>query len=596
MFNDQILLIFSIKQFDSSLWTLDWLDVGALISLILAALIFYKFRISKMSDRYSELSRQLNEKIELLTHANENEQRARERASLTKKTKSDLLTRLNREIRTPMNGVIGMASLLAETFLTKEQREYNETIRGCSENLLAVINNILLDDVLSDSKAEISAVELGQKDFDLRDCIEELLDVFANKTNGMAMELLYRMDQNVPSHIIGDSRRFRQVLMNLLENSVRFTQKGEILIAVKRLKVQDENTVELGFEVSDTGAGIADDKLRSLFKNLGDVNSTSGNVRGSGLGLVLCKKIVASMGGNLTVKSQVDKGTVISFTILAQTSHQSVHTSNKLDIQKGKQILIVKGNLTSGDLLAEQLTQWKLIPTVARSGKEALNFLAQSQHFDLIISDRETIEINGEELSQSIQRFYSQVPIILLSAPGDTRPTGPFDSILTMPIKQHALYERLVSGLRKTDNTLSSDEEPVKIISSAFSQKYPMRILVAEDNRINQKLAMKILGKLGYDPDIAQDGKEVLEMVSNKKYDLILMDIQMPEMGGLEATRMIRLCLETQPVVIAMTANSMLGDKEECLQAGMDDYISKPVHLEELVILLEKWALNVKVK
>ena len=596
MSNNQILSIFPIRQFAWSFLTMDWIQFGALIGLILAALVFYRLRVIKMNNRYAELSRQLQEKIELLTHARENEQRARERVNLTKKAKNDLLSRLSHEIRTPMNGVMGMASLLAETTLTREQREYNETIRSCSENLLTVINNILLDDIRSDSKGEDSGVELGQKDFDLRDCMEELLDVFDSKTEGTAVELLYVMDPNVPSHIIGDSRRFRQVLMNLLENAVRFTRAGEILITVKQLRSEAENTVELGFEVRDTGCGMTEDKLNSLFKNIGEANSSSGNARGGDLGLLLCKKIVTSMGGTLTVESQLGKGTIICFTILAQTSHQSVHTFKNL-MQQGKHILIVKENFKSGELLAEQLKQWTLIPTVVHSGNEALDTLTRSAQVDLVITDSGFPETNGEALTQSIQRLYPQIPIILLNKAGDTLPPmGPFDSVVTKPIKQHVLYEHLFSGLRKSDS-LHHDAEPIQMsLSSAFSQKYPMRILVAEDNRINQKLAMKILGKLGYDPDIAQDGKEVLEIVSNKKYDLILMDIQMPEMGGLEATRMIRLCLENQPVIIAMTANSMLGDREECLQAGMDDYISKPVHFEELVILLEKWALNVKVK
>jgi len=597
-----------ISVFNLSLLTDGWIPLSSVIVLAMGTLVFYRFRVSRMKNLYAELSLRLEERNELLTYATANEQKAKDRTVLANRAKSDLLARISREIRTPMNGVIGMASLLAETSLTAEQREYNETVRTCGESLLTVINEILLADVLSDSKVEVAGIELGQKDFDLRDSIEEVLEVFAGKTTGPEIELLYSMDRNVPSHIIGDSQRLRQVLMNLVENSVRFTRRGEIVVKVKLMTGQGEQGLELGFEVCDTGSGIPEDKMSGLFKEQAPVNASTVSKRGAGQpahrsfsaggGLTICKKTVGLMGGKIKAESRIGEGTTIQFTIRTRASLQSVRIQPDMAGQEGKRILIVEDNVTSGNLLKEQLELWELAPVVVHSGNEALQILSQSAPFDMVITDWSLPEMNAEELARSIRKLYPQVPVILINGEGDTHEqAGLFDSVVSKPIKQHVICEHILSGLKRHGSALSDELQPVKPkLSSEFSLNHPMRILIAEDNRVNQKLAMKVLCKLGYDPDIAGDGKEVLEIVSNKKYDLILMDVQMPEMDGLEATRMIRLCLDVQPVIIAMTANSMLGDREECMQAGMDDYISKPVRIEELVLLLEKWAEAVKAK
>jgi len=597
-----------ISVFTLSVLTEGWIPLGSFIVLAIGALVFYKFRVSRMKNLYAELSLRLEERNELLTYATANEQKAKDRTVLANRAKSDLLARISREIRTPMNGVIGMASLLAETSLTAEQREYNETVRTCGESLLAVINEILLADVLSDSKVEVAGVEVGQKDFDLRDSIEEVLEVFAGKTTGPEIELLYSMDRNVPSHIIGDSQRLRQVLMNLVENSVRFTRRGEIVVKIKLISEHGEQGLGLEFEVCDTGSGIPEDKMSGLFKEQVPVNASAASKRGAGQpaqrsfsaggGLTICKKTVGLMGGKIKAESRIGEGTTIRFTIRTRASLQSVRIQPDMAGQEGKRILIVEDNVTSGNLLKEQLEQWELAPVVVHSGNDALQILSKSAPFDMVITDWSLPEMNAEELARSIRKLYPQVPVILINGEGDTHEqAGLFDSVVSKPIKQHVLCEHILSGLKRHSSVLPDELQPVKPkLSSEFSLNHPMRILIAEDNRVNQKLAMKVLCKLGYDPDIAGDGNEVLEVVSNKKYDLILMDVQMPEMDGLEATRMIRLCLDVQPVIIAMTANSMLGDREECMQAGMDDYISKPVRIEELVLLLEKWAEAVKAK
>src|SRR5258706_1987146 len=359
-----LLSILLINLFNSSLLTFGWIPLGSLGVLALGALVFYKFRVSRMKNLYAELSLRLEERNELLTYATANEQKAKDRTVLANRAKSDLLARISREIRTPMNGVIGMASLLAETSLTAEQREYNETVRTCGESLLTVINEILLADVLSDSKVEVAGIELGQKDFDLRDSIEEVLEVFAGKTTGPEIELLYSIDRNVPSHIIGDSQRLRQVLMNLVENSVRFTRRGEIVVKVKLISEKGEQGLELGFEVFDTGSGIPEDKMSGLFKEQAPVNASTASKGGAdqpahrsssigepahrpvrrsfseggspsaGGGLTICKKTVGLMGGKIKAESRIGEGTTIRFTIRARASLQSVRIQPDMSAQE----------------------------------------------------------------------------------------------------------------------------------------------------------------------------------------------------------------------------------------------------------------------
>jgi len=580
-----------------------WFQLSVSCCILLIGFIFYWMKVKSFRHQKAELQCVVIERSELLAYAIERERKALETITTVNRAKSLLLTRINHEIRTPMNGVIGMAALLAETQLTSEQREYNETIRTCGENLLTVINDILLSDILAYSKIESDKLELNHKDFDLRNSIEEVLDVFSGKVAANDVELLYQINNDVPLQLLGDSQRFRQILMNLVENAVRFTKKGEILLKVQLANKEDVKTeangVALSFEISDTGVGIAAGKLKALVKNLSLANGSV--IAQTGMGLVICKKLISSMGGDLKIKSQENIGTKVSFTLQTKVSLTPARTSILQDMSglEGRKILIVDDNQTTRNILKNELEQWRLLPIAVGSGKQALEMLAQPNHFDLVLTDMQMPEMNGVELATVIHEKHPALSVILLSKEGDdTGKQHPdlFSSVVTKPIRQDMLNKHVVTKLRHLTNKNGTPQEQNlnHKLSVEFSQQYPLRILIAEDNRVNQKLAMRVLSKLGYNPDIAEDGKEVLEMVSQTKYDLILMDVQMPEMDGLEATRMIRLCLEVQPVIIAMTANSMQGDREECLRAGMDDYISKPVHLEELVIILEKWALQVK--
>ena len=576
-----------------------WVQAGMLILIILGAYIFHKIKINKLKVQKGELQRKLDEKNELLIYSTEREKKSREEAEMASRTKSELLVKISHEIRTPMNGVIGMASLLSETPLNPEQQECNNTIRNCAESLLTVINDILLDDVLAYSKVESGKQGADQKEFDLSNSIEEVLEVFGAKAAKAGVELVYHISNDIPAQIIGDSSRFRQVLMNLVDNAVKFTTQGEIVVKVSLIKIKDGDTIELNIEVTDTGVGIAEDKIKLLTIDLSDMDACTEEYRVAGLGLTICKRLVKLMDGHMGVKSEIGKGTTLIFNMCALLKPQSTRSAIHKDWagQEGKKILIVDDNASSANALKNKMEQWKLAPAIASSGKQALEMLSSSKDFDLVLADMTMPEMNGIELSRAIREEQPELPIILLISEGEEghKPhTELFNSVLIKPIKQHILSKHILSSLRNKGKVIS--EGSTQILSADFSKKYPLRILIAEDNRINQKLAMKVLGKLGYDPDIAQNGKEVLEEVSKVNYDLILMDVQMPEMDGLEATRMIRLCLNIQPIIIAMTANTLQGDREQCLQAGMDDYIGKPIHLEELVIVLEKWALQVNAK
>lgn len=576
-----------------------WFQMGVVAIVIIGALIFHKVKVNTLKAQKGELQRKLDERNELFLYATEREKKSREEAELASRTKSELLVKISHEIRTPMNGVIGMASLLSETSLNPEQKEYNNTIRTCGESLLTVINDILLDDVLAYSKVESGKLGGDQKEFDISNSIEEVLDVFGAKAAKANIELVYHIMNDVPQQVIGDSSRFRQVLMNLVENAVKYTMQGEIVIKVNLIAIKNGDTVELGVEVIDTGIGILEDRVKQLMVDFSEMDAVTDQYRVSGLGLTICKRLVGLMGGHLEVKSEIGKGTTLKFNMCAVLKPQLTrHTTSKdWAGQEGKKILLVENNISCAKALQDKLEQWKLAPTVVHSGKDALEILATAPNFDLVIADMDMPEMNGIELSSVIQQQQPELPIILLVKDGEEShklSSELFNSIVTKPIKQHVLSKHILSGLRNKGKAVS--EGSTQILSADFSKKYPLRILIAEDNKINQKLAMRVLGKLGYDPDIAQNGKEVLEEVSHTNYDLILMDVQMPEMDGLEATRMMRLCLTVQPIIVAMTANTMQGDREECLQAGMDDYISKPINLEELVIVLEKWALQVNTK
>ena len=576
-----------------------WFMWGIVICMLFIAFRFFRSRLQSATNRIVALQEELNGLHDQLEYVAARENIAKMEAEKFSKAKNKMLSSLSHEIRTPMNGVLGMATLLEETDLNREQREYTDTIINSGQALLNKVNEILISDILDLSKIDAFASEPEQKNVDLVNCVEEVLEMFAVKAAEAETELLYEIDNDVPLQIISDYKRLQQILINLVENAVKFTKKGEVFLKVSLEGNEIPPLLTISFDISDTGIGIPDDMKAILFTGALPANYSTKNKTGSkGLGLVICRKLAEQMGGDIRSASNENAGARFTFSIRTCASTQSTH-SNLSAVTTGfeeQQVLIINHNLTAANILSRRLERWKLLPIVALSQKQAMEILSQVS-VSLIIIDLVNSDNEGIGVSEFARNQYPEIPQLIVSSVNDDRykQHGEFSGATQKkPMKQHLLFDNIMSQLRHGNKSSSAANLTTKKIAENFSQDFPLRIIVAEDNTVNQKWIKKILGKMGYHPAIADNGKIVLEMVGHEQYDLILMDVQMPEMDGLEATKMIRLCLDKQPVIIAMTANVMHGDRQACIQAGMDDYISKPVELPALVNMLQKWALVIK--